>query len=78
MRWNDLIGPLQRRFRLSRAERILARYPEINGSTVVDIGGSLNFWNGVHDVLKPARIIIYNIHDGRMTMGLHVISLIRS
>ena len=69
MRWKDAIGPLQRRFRRQRAERILARFPEINGSTVVDIGGALTFWKGVEDILKPARIIIYNIHDGRMKMG---------
>lgn len=69
MRWKDAIAPLQRRFRRQRAERILARFPGINGATVVDIGGALTFWKSVEDILKPARIIIYNIDDGRMKMG---------
>lgn len=69
MSWNTLIGPWQRRFRRSRAQRILARYPDIVGSRVVDIGGSLPFWQNVDAILRPAEVVIYNISDHRMNMG---------
>lgn len=66
--WNRLIGPAQQRFREARARRILERFPEIQGSEVVDLGGSLPFWNLVGHILKPASVRIYNTSDGRMTM----------
>lgn len=68
--WNRLINPMQTAFRRKRAERILARCPEINGGVVIDIGGSLAFWRTVSDILKPAKVMIYNISSGRMVMGL--------
>jgi len=70
MSWSRLIGPMQRRFRRSRARRILERFPQINGAVVIDIGGSLAFWTSVQDILRPARVIVYNIDDERMRMGL--------
>ena len=71
MIWAKLITPIQRRFRRKRAAKILKRFPQINGATVIDIGGSLAFWKTVEDILKPARVIIYNIYDERMKMGLN-------
>lgn len=70
MLWNKLIGPMQRRFRRQRARKILDRFPQINGGIVIDIGGSLAFWKEVEDILRPSRILIYNIDDGRMKMGV--------
>ena len=70
MFWTKALAPIQKRFRRKRAARIAERFPETQGGLVVDIGGSLAFWKSVHDILKPEKVIIYNIHDGRMTMGL--------
>ncbi|MFO6445701.1 class I SAM-dependent methyltransferase [Erythrobacter sp. NE805] len=68
--WSKAVHPAQTWFRKKRAERILKRFPEINGGVVIDVGGSLTFWKSVGDILKPARVIIYNISAGRMQMGL--------
>lgn len=70
MLWNRIIAPAQNAFRLQRARRIAEQFPEIQGGVVIDIGGSLAFWRSVEDILRPARVIIYNIDAGRMTMGL--------
>lgn len=68
--WNRTIAPAQRRFRRQRAERIAEAFPEIQGGLVIDIGGALPFWREVSDILKPAKVLIYNISSGRMIMGL--------
>lgn len=70
MLWNRLIRSSQQRFRTQRAQRILDRFPGITGSTVVDLGGSLPFWRDIGHILKPAKVIIYNISSHRMQMGL--------
>lgn len=69
IRWSKVIRPMQRRFRRKRARKILEHFPQINGSVVIDIGGSLTFWQTVEDILRPQRVLVYNIHEGRMTMG---------
>tara|TARA_B100000780_G_scaffold275495_1_gene242196 strand:- start:185 stop:817 length:633 start_codon:yes stop_codon:yes gene_type:complete len=69
MLWNKLIRPAQNRFRLQRAHRIKAAFPQITGSIVVDIGGALPFWRSVGHILKPSKVIIYNISRNRMAMG---------
>lgn len=70
MLWNKIIGPAQTSFRRQRAERIAREFPEIQGGVVIDIGGALPFWHSVGDILKPAKVLIYNISAGRMDMGL--------
>lgn len=67
--WNRLIGPAQRRFRNQRALRIRAALPQIEGARVIDIGGSLPFWQHVYHILKPASVVCYNISAPRMAMG---------
>lgn len=69
MSWTKFIRPLQRRFRLKRAERIRERFPDIEGKTIVDIGGSLTFWEIVKGTVKPGKVLIYNTSSDRMTMG---------
>ncbi len=69
MKWSKLIVPMQRRFRRQRAKKILERFPQINGALVIDIGGSLAFWRTVEDILRPSRVLVYNISDDRMKMG---------
>ncbi len=68
--WNRLIHPAQRRFRRARARRIRDALPQIEGGTVIDIGGALTFWSEVEDILNPRRVVCYNISKGRMEMGL--------
>jgi Methyltransferase domain len=68
--WGRIIRPIQRKLRRKRAERILQAFPEIVGARVVDIGGSIAFWRGVSDILRPRQVIIYNIDMGRATMAL--------
>jgi ubiquinone/menaquinone biosynthesis C-methylase UbiE len=63
------MGPTQRKFRRSRARLIKQYFPGIEGSTVVDIGGSWPFWNTVNDILRPARVLIFNISSARTTMS---------
>ena len=70
MKWNQLIKSSQQRFRKQRAERILAQFPQIVGSTVVDLGGSLPFWRDVGHILRPQKVVIYNISSHRMEMGM--------
>jgi hypothetical protein len=66
--WNKLIRPAQKRFRRSRIRLIGKLFPEIEGSVVVDVGGSLHFWREAMSILKPSRVLIYNISAPRMTM----------
>jgi hypothetical protein len=68
--WGRIIRPIQRRLRRRRAERILEAFPEVTGSRIVDIGGSIAFWRGVSDILRPRQVVIYNIDMGRATMAL--------
>lgn len=70
MLWPRLIGPAQRAFRAQRAKLILERFPEINGGIVIDVGGSLAFWRSVEHILRPARVIIYNIAMDNITLGM--------
>lgn len=70
MLWNRLKASSQRRFRLQRAQAIRARFPEIEGSTIVDLGGSLPFWQIAGDILRPRKVIIYNISSHSIELGL--------
>lgn len=65
-----VLGPFSRKFRRARAERILAECPEIVGGDVIDIGGSIPFWNNMNAILRPARVQIYNITTNRMNYGV--------
>lgn len=60
--------PQQRKFRTARAELIKRLAPDIEGSTVVDVGGALPFWRAVGHILKPASVRIFNISAHRTTM----------
>lgn len=70
MTWSEFIRPAQRRFRRSRAELIKQLHPEIEGALVVDLGGSLSFWAEVKEILKPGKVIIYNISPNAVNTGL--------
>ena len=60
--------PQQRKFRRARAELIRELAPEIEGASVIDIGGALPFWRAVGHILKPANVRIFNISRHRTTM----------
>src|SRR5690348_16864302 len=60
-----IVGPAMERFRRKRAERIRQAFPDIDGMTVLDLGGSLHFWQVVGSVVKPRKVSILNIADDR-------------
>lgn len=70
MLWPRLIGPAQAAFRRQRAKLILERFPEINGGIVIDVGGSLAFWRSVESILRPSRVLIYNIAIENIILGM--------
>lgn len=59
--WFKALSPFMKRFRISRARRIKRVFPDINNRSIVDIGGSLHFWNFVKSEMRPKQIVIYNI-----------------
>lgn len=69
MLWPKIIRPAQRRFRRQRAKLIAERFPGVQGSTIVDVGGALPFWREVSDIIRPAKVLIFNISAGRTTLG---------
>jgi ubiquinone/menaquinone biosynthesis C-methylase UbiE len=63
--WNRTLAPIQKSFRVSRAERIKRLFPRAVRGKVLDLGGSLQFWEAVGDVIKPGDLTILNVsHDG--------------
>lgn len=66
--WSRIIMPQQRKFRQARAELIRRLAPDIEGASVIDVGGALPFWRAVGDILKPASVRIFNISRHRTTM----------
>ena len=70
MLWRRLIGPAQAAFRRQRAKLILKCFPQINGGIVIDVGGSLAFWRSVESILRPARVLIYNIAMENIVLGM--------
>jgi hypothetical protein len=68
--FSKVFGPLSRRFRRQRAEVLRDMVPEVTGGYVIDIGGSVPFWNLVMDQLKPEKVEVFNVTEGRMKYGL--------
>ena len=66
--WSRIIMPQQRKFRIARAELIKRLAPDIQGASIIDVGGSLPFWREVGHILKPGSVRIFNISSHRMTM----------
>jgi hypothetical protein len=59
--WYNAIAPFMKQFRLSRARRIKRVFPDIDNRSIIDIGGSLHFWNLVQSELRPREVVIYNV-----------------
>lgn len=64
MNWYSLLKPAMIRFRLARARRIKQHFPDIDTMNVLDLGGSIHFWNIVQEVIDPARLTILNVTEG--------------
>lgn len=60
-RWYRLLRPIMRHFRRARAKRIVAHFPFIGAMNVLDVGGSLHFWDAVGDLLTPRSLTILNV-----------------
>jgi hypothetical protein len=63
-----IVKPQQKKFRTARAELIKRLVPEIEGASVIDVGGALPFWRAVGHILKPGSVRIFNISAHRTTM----------
>ncbi|GGB55471.1 hypothetical protein GCM10010833_07750 [Blastomonas aquatica] len=48
---------------------IKAQFPEIQQYNVLDLGGSIHFWQEVGDVLKPKSVTIMNIAADHQSVG---------
>lgn len=68
-RWYRLLKPMLLRFREKRAHAIRERFPEIETFRVLDLGGSLHFWEEVGHILKPASVTIMNIAVNGQSLG---------
>jgi hypothetical protein len=66
MSFNSLLTAAMRHFRTGRAHRIKALFPNIAEMDVLDLGGSLHFWDVVGEIIRPKSVKILNIaHDGQ-------------
>lgn len=54
-------GSLANRTRLQRRERILATFPEIERMSVLDVGGTADFW--LHLAIRPTDLTLLNVAD---------------
>ena len=66
--WSRLIRPQQHKFRQARAHLIRELVPEIEGASVIDVGGSLPFWRAVGSILKPRSVRIFNLNEHAVTL----------
>lgn len=60
-KWYKLLRPALKHFRTRRALRIREHFPEISSMNVLDLGGSVHFWEEVGGILKPMSVLIMNI-----------------
>lgn len=65
-------GSVADRTRTRRRDRLLAAFPDIEQMTVLDLGGTAQFWQ--HLELAPADLTLVNLHDtgapsARMIVG---------
>lgn len=60
------IRPIMRKFRLGRAKLIRSLYPDIEQMNVLDLGGSIHFWNVVGEVFEPRQLTILNVAGNRV------------
>lgn len=59
--WYKLLKPALKHFRTKRALSIKQRYPQIESMDVLDLGGSVHFWEEIEAILKPKSVVIMNI-----------------
>lgn len=59
--WYKFLKPALMHFRTKRAEEIVSRFPNLNELSVLDLGGSLHFWDEVGGIIKPKSLTILNL-----------------
>ena len=65
----DLIRPVQRRFRLRRMEAFVNRFGVTDETTILDVGGVASIWEGLS--VKP-RVTILNFKKPRKQLPDHI------
>jgi hypothetical protein len=63
----NVVGPMMRRFRRARAQRIATMFPDIESMDVLDLGGSTDFWNIVGSIIRPRSVALLNLDMGAIT-----------
>lgn len=67
--WFELLNPIMKRFRKKRAIRIKNIFEKIEDFKVLDLGGSLHYWNAVEKHINPKELIILNISLNQSVIG---------
>jgi hypothetical protein len=65
----DLIRPLQRRFRLARMEAFVQRFGVTDDTTILDVGGVASLWEGLS--VSP-RVTILNFKKPKKPLPAHI------
>jgi hypothetical protein len=63
--WQKFIVPVNAHFRSNRGKVIREIFPDIEEATILDLGGSLHFWECVG--IKPKNLTILNVSVDRIT-----------
>ncbi|MFN3819230.1 class I SAM-dependent methyltransferase [Blastomonas sp.] len=68
-KWYKLLKPILQKFRTSRALLIKSHFEDIENFKVLDLGGSIHFWQEVGHILKPKQLVILNIAADHQSVG---------
>lgn len=61
--WDQVVSSLSKRFRSKRAELLTAEFAKLNELKIIDVGGSLHFWQESELGVPAKNITIYNLED---------------
>jgi SAM-dependent methyltransferase len=62
--WHRLIHPITAHFRRKRGDYLLAQFPDLGAYKILDLGGSIHFWEKVNLPVVPANVVILNVSTG--------------
>ena len=62
--WNKLVSNISKRFRSKRGQLLREQFPELASMRIVDVGGSLHFWQESGLNIPPEHLTIYNVGAG--------------
>lgn len=62
--WNKLVSNVSKRFRSKRGKLLRARFPQLASMRIIDVGGSLHFWQESGMNVPLEHLTIYNVGGG--------------